>query len=48
MIALKAMNSKLQLVFLRIMQVSVLERTIRPLVITFELALKQSCNRRDI
>ena len=32
------MNSKLQLVFLRIMQVFVLESVIPPLVITFELA----------
>ena len=38
MTALKAMNTKLQLVFLRIMRVFVLERVIAPLVITFELA----------
>ena len=38
MTALRAMNSKLQLVFLRIMRVFVLERVIAPLVITFELA----------
>ena len=32
------MNSKLQLVFLRIMRVFVLEPVIPPLLITFELA----------
>ena len=48
MTALKAMNSKLQLVFLRIMRVFVLERVIPPLVITFELAYKQSCDCHDI
>ena len=48
MTALKAMNSKLQLVFLRIMRVFVLERIIPPLVITFELAYKQSCDCHDI
>ena len=48
MLALKAMNSKLQLVFLRIMRVFVLECVIPPLVITFELAYKQSCDYHDI
>ena len=48
MLALKTMNSKLQLVFLRIMRVFVLERIIPPLVITFELAYKQSCDYHDI
>ena len=42
------MNSKLQLVFLRIMRVFVLERIIPPLVITFELAYNQSCDCHDI
>ena len=41
------MNSKLQLVFLRIMRVFVLQRVIPPLVITFEFA-QQSCDCHGI
>ena len=38
---------KLQLVFLKLMSLFRLERVVPPLVITFELAIKnQSCDRR--
>ena len=44
-LALKAMNSKLQLVFLRIMRVFVLERVIPPLLISFTVLRLHICKQ---